>query len=288
MTMQKTIQAIVHPFFTLQHQYNNIDLYKNIASKVIENPNSFLYYIATLPDVNSYHDPSRGRDHDYRFEIEMQEYLQSLPQNIQARMALFTEKNGENAWHSGHYRTPGISTIMEDLSFRNEYALSWFAKNHARTYYDQTLQKAYTDITGMEGMPFIGLLSNTTERTFRREGKRTFLETPLHPQITKIIKFLGLRPDEMRINGGSTFIIPDETTNKVNIVGSGEYLEACVFAETIGLSILLGVPVQNVSLNIEQPYLRDETKNHLLYKQPVEILYPPTISSERFSPGFRK
>lgn len=285
--MQRTIQAIIHPYFLHSVPGRNTDLYKAIINGVIEDPNSFLYYISTGPDVITLlNDENKDRLIGYSEDIKLQFYIRSLPQEVRNRISLLTESNGVESWYMEGYRPPS-ATIISRFESAQECSLSYFARNNSRAYYDRGLTTVYTEVTGIEGMPAVGLIANST-RKFHQEGNRQFLQVPLHPQVAKLVRFLGTEKDGTFIMGESTNTIPAEITHSTRIVGSGEFLEACVFGEVMNLALQLGIPVRNVTLNTEQPYLPELAREGFFYKHPIEAFYPAQRFAESLRPGFRK
>ena len=286
--VRHTIHAIIHPFSGNQLQDRNMDLYKGIISEVAGNQNSFLYYIASYPDIGDVHKPDRGRGYDFSEEIELQNILHQQPDEVFQRIALLTDETGDNNWYVKGYRPTSITTIARSL-YPHKYSLYWFAQNRVKTYYNTELTKAYTDISLLGENQRLEIKARS-ESELLAEGDKTFLQVSLNPQVAKLVRHLGARDDSQEIEGKLVLKVDDEKTRSTNIIASGEYLEACVFGEAIRLALLMGVPLGNISLNTEQPYLSEAEKERAYFRySPIKALYPPQYYyRESVGPGFLK
>lgn len=270
--LRHTIYAIIHPFYGNELQDGNMDLYKKIISEVVGNQNSFLYYVATHPDIRDIHDLSKGRGYDFTKEIELQDILDDQPNEVYQRMARLTDGEGYNSWYVPGYNPRGLIDIANSIS-PSYSPLFWFAQNGVKTYYTSELAKAYTDISGLTKMQRLEI-EERSDFGLVAEGNRAFLSVPLHPQVANLIRFLGAGQE--RVESRYMLALDNDKRKNTNIIASGEKLEDGVFTETMRLAILLGIPLRNVSLNREQPYLSETERERGYFRRPpIDALYPP-------------
>lgn len=269
--VRHTIHAIIHPFQRNELQGRNMDFYRKIISEVAENQSSFLYYVATCPDI---------RDE----EIDLQNVLYDQPDEVYQRLALLTDTEGYNSWSVPGYNPGGLIDIAKSVPTYS--SLCWFAQNGVRTYYTPELAKAYTDISGLTKMQRSEIEERSDFGLFA-EGNKEFLSVPLHPQVAKLIRFLGVRQE--RIEGRFLLTLDNKKRRNTKIVVYGESLESDGFGESMRLAILLGLPLENVSFNKEQPYLSEREKERAYFRRPpIEALYPPENYRESLNRGFLK
>lgn len=271
--MQKTIQAIVHPFYQRYEEESHAQFYKKIVDSVVNDPNSFLYFIATRPKSKVNQLPAA------QSELQLQDYIRQLSSDVKDRVAIFAEDSGEEQWKIDDGYHP--MSVRDIKDHPEEAPLSWFANHHAHAFYDPHLKSAYVDITGMSER-HRSRIKRFDDPIMQQDG-REFVRYPLHPQIAKLVRFLKPSDGNLSINGEHMLTIPDETTKATRIIGSGIFVDGCAFNESVSLSLMLGIPVQNISLNTEQPYLvKDlgEKRDTIWFKNPVEALYPTITKLE--------
>ena len=153
------------------------------------------------------------------------------------------------------------------------------------------MAKAYTDISGLTKNQRLEIEERADFELFT-QGNKAFFPVPLHPQVAKLIRLLGVR--QARVEGQSLLTLDSERKKNTKIIVSGENLASDGFRESMRLAILLGLPLESVSFNKEQPYLSEEEgkreKGRAYFKSPpIETLYPPQYyRRESVGHGFLK
>lgn len=263
------INTIIHPFFTGHRITANHQLYQNIVNETLVNPDRYIYYDATETDLLT-KPITNDRGWDYQEEKELQFSLRNTEISNPGRIAIIADSFGEYNSQVDVYRKPSLSIRNNPFDKREKTPIHWFLENGIQTYYDAGLRKSYTDISEME---------DKVKQFFWNYEKQyinghTYLITELHPQIAKMLKSFGLENVDIDIDGsGSSLSLPESIRRQIYIVGSGEFLDACVLTESTGLAITLGVPLENISLNMEQPHIQDGSKREAsFYQHPIEYI----------------
>lgn len=248
--MSITISTIIHPYFTGDNIRKNQIIYNKIIKETLREPNRYLIY-----EAGSYNP----------IEMELQNELHNASEQSSNQFA--TLPGDEDL---GIYRDDRLSTLDSQLTIENKSLIHRFLTHGFTTIYNREITKAYTNITTIDSRLLYPLQDQYQEKL----SGNLFLVTNIHSQIAQIVRRIGTVPTNIKLGeNNSALTIRQDVLRDTKIVGSGEWLEGCVLIESTGLAITLGVPLQNISLNSTQPYLRDyREKDALFYSHPIEYI----------------
>jgi len=261
--MSIEIKTIVHPYFMGKNLEANTFFYDNLINSVLNTPDTFLYYVAAVSGLLV---KQRSSNHLFESdeERELQRKLKGLSTTERQRIAILADSKGEYQLLTPSFNVP---CSIEELVSKYESPLKWFSERDIRTYYNSQLNTAYLETTGMN----LDLWKQLTVGDQYSEDGRTYVTSPLSPQITKLVRFLGPTYSNVLIEGKSSLVIPTSVRKQVGILGSGELIERCVFVQSLKLALALGIPLSNVALNSNQPYILVEGEENLsYYESPIQ------------------
>jgi len=270
------ITCIVHPFFSglipgksEEYFQKNFAYYSKIIDKSLNDPEGAIIYLYT-PYSNEYEEV-RCQE-----EIALESILIQAKQKTPDRVALFLEGVQDT---SGLFIPSEGGHVLWDPYSMNP--LEWFCNNRFNVYYDENLSSVFLDCTSMSNRIRDWYISeehwNKPENgKVLYAGTRILRQEPLSPAFEAIIRNIGV--EESNIPG--LVEIPRHKRESVSIFGTGEFIDACVYANTTDIAITLGVPLQNIRVDIEHPLFVREGREGLGFDV-FEKPYPALINNRR-------